>query len=408
MMAIKRFAGSISFRRYNKGVWAMITIRFISMLGYAIFGPYLMLYFNQDRGLTMTLTGLIIALSGISGAITQILGGAFTDRFGRRKTLLLFFSLNLTINAILTLMVALAAPVWSFAIVYIVSGAIWGMIQPAILAVITDLTPKENLTEAFGMAQLIVNIGWIFGPVVGGFMFSHLSFTYLMSVTVITSSLCLLLSSIFRQDSFDGKKDSTSLRGIFIFKSDVALITYIILNMLVFLVYVQITGAYSVFSVKQLGFTATQYGLLLMINGILAVVFQYPVTRWVTARLGDKSALIMGSVVFGLAYLSLAWITTFGWSIAAIIAFTAAELLFVPSATSIVGKLADEDKRGRYMGLLGTGTGLGIALAPLLGGALFDASQGTSILLWGPLALIAFISGIGFLRWFSAYKKRLP
>jgi MFS family permease len=281
------------------------------------------------------------------------------------------------------------------------------MTQPAIMAIFTDLTPKENLTEAYGMAQLIANIGWIIGPVVGGLMFANLPFTFLIGVTIVTGILSLILTAGFLRDSFTGIKEPINLHEMFIFKSDMALVTYTFLCFLVFIVYVQITFVYSVFTVKQIGFTATQYGLLLTINGILAVVFQYPVTRWVSTRLGDKNALLLGSVIFGLAYLSLSWIKSFGWSVGAIFMFTAAELLFVPSMTSLVGKLADEDKRGRYMGLLGTATGMGIAIAPLLGGALFDASHGTSFLLWGPLSLITFIAAAGFLRWFAVYKKRL-
>src|SRR4030042_3233377 len=69
MLQKKWLMNLIKIRRYEKSVWIMIIIRFISMLGYAIFGPYLMLYLNQDRGLSMTLAGLVLAFSSIGGSL---------------------------------------------------------------------------------------------------------------------------------------------------------------------------------------------------------------------------------------------------------------------------------------------------------------------------------------------------
>jgi MFS family permease len=159
--------------------------------------------------------------------------------------------------------------------------------------------------------------------------------------------------------------------------------------------------------VDKLGFTAARYGILIMIASAFAVLFQYPVTRLVTIRMGDKSALFWGSLIFGLGYLSLGWITGFGWSVAAILLITLGELLFVPSSSSVVGRLAPPDQRGRYMGLLGTGCGVGIAIGPLLGGALFDAAANTPVLMWGVIGAIAGVAALGFLRWFAVYKNRL-
>ncbi|OGO43126.1 MAG: hypothetical protein A2137_07935 [Chloroflexi bacterium RBG_16_58_8] len=59
------------------------------------------------------------------------------------------------------------------------------------------------------------------------------------------------------------------------------------------------------------------------------------------------------------------------------------------------------------MGLLGTGSGIGIAIGPLLGGALFDAYSGVPPLMWGIIAAISLAAGAGFLRWFGIYRSRL-
>lgn len=406
-MARRRLPGRFAFSYLGSDIWIAIIIRFLSMFAYATYGPFFLLYLNQTRGLTMTVAGMVLALSAFPYAVSQILGGVVTDRFGRKRSLLFFFGLDIVFNIVLTITVATAVSIWLITVMYVVGGIVIGLKQPTITAVLADLVPKHKLTETYGLAQIMANVGWIIGPLLGGYMFSSVSYAYLFAIGVLMGILCFILTLTKLKESFTGVKEKISLRSAFFIKADRPLLTYVFLNLLVFIVYTQIMNTYSVFTVNVLGFTTTQYGLLLTINATLAVLFQYPVTRAVDGWLGDKNALFLGSFLFGLGYLSLSWISSFNWSIAAIAVITAGELLFVPSAYATVGRLAAPDQRGRYMGLLGAGSGLGIAIGPLLGGVLFDASHGAPLFIWGIIASFTFVAALGFLRWFQAYENRL-
>jgi MFS family permease len=404
-MESKRFL-DFRFSDFAGGVWIAITIRFLGMFAFAIYGPFFLLYLSQTRGLTMTAAGLVVAISSLSMAASQVLGGIVTDRLGRRKALIFFIIVDVLVNITLTVSVALTTPIWSIAFIYILGGFLSGMKAPISTAIIVDLAPGPKLTEAYGIAQIVANIGWVIGPLLGGFMFSSLPYAWLFACAVVTSTAGLILTVAALKESHTGTKTGAGFKAIFSFKADKAIFYYVGLNMMVFIAYTQIVNMYSVFVVERLGFTAAQYGILITIASAFAVVFQYPVTRLVATRMGDKNALFLGSLIFALGYLSLGWITSFGWSVAAILFITVGELLFVPSASSTVGRLAPADQRGRYMGLLGTGNGLGVAIGPVLGGVLFDAAAGTPPLMWGAIAAIAVIPAMGFLLWFSIYKNR--
>ncbi len=398
---------NFKFSDFSSGVWIAITVRFLGMFAFAIYGPFFLLYLNQTRGLTMTAAGTVVAVSSLSSAFSQVLGGMVTDRFGRKKSMVIFSAVDVMVNIALTLSIGLAAPIWTIAFIYIVGGFLSGMKSPATTAIILDLAPRERLTEAYGIAQIVANIGWVIGPLLGGFMFASLSYAWLFGLAILTSLSCFVLILAALKESYAGSRTGSGFKAAFSIKPDKALFYYIGLNLLVFISYTQIINMYSVFVVDKLGFTAAQYGIILTIVSAFAVVFQYPVTRMVATRMGDRSALFWGSLIFGLGYLSLGWITGFAWSVIAILFITVGELLFVPSSSSVVGRLAPPDQRGRYMGLLGTGCGVGIAIGPLLGGALFDAAADTPVFMWGVIGAIAGAAAIGFLRWFAVYKNRL-
>lgn len=398
---------SFRFSDFAAGVWIAIIVRFLGMFAFAIYGPFFLLYLNQTRGLTMTAAGTVVAISSLSGALSQTLGGMVTDRFGRRKSMIFFTAVDIMVNIALTASIALAAPIWYIALIYIAGGFLSGMKSPVATAIILDLTPAPRLTEAYGIAQIVANIGWVIGPLLGGFMFAAFSYAWLFALAVLTSTASLILILTAFKESYTGSREGTSFKATFSIKPDMALFSYISLNLIVFIAYTQIINMYSVFVVDKLGFTAAQYGILITIASAFAVIFQYPVTSMVAKGMGDKNALFLGSLIFGLGYLSLGWINSFAWSVVAILFITLGELLFVPSASSTIGRLAPPDQRGRYMGLLGTGCGLGVAIGPLLGGVLFDAVASTPPLMWGAIAAIPGAAAIGFLWWFRAYKNRL-
>jgi MFS family permease len=82
---------------------------------------------------------------------------------------------------------------------------------------------------------------------------------------------------------------------------------------------------------------------------------------------------MLGSLLYALGYLSFGWITQFGWALGAMAIVTAGEIIHSPVTLSVIGELAPQDQRGRYMGFYGLSETIGIAMGPLLGGILLDA-----------------------------------
>jgi len=180
-------------------------------------------------------------------------------------------------------------------------------------------------------------------------------------------------------------------------------LTFTGLNLLVFLTMGQLGSTLSVFTVDRMGFSTAQYGFLLTLNGLIVVFFQYPIARGVD-RLVKSRGLILGSLLFGLGYLSLDWVGSFNWALAAIVVITAGEIVFSPLTLSVAAEPSPPDWRGRYMGFFGLSQTLGVSLGPLSGGVLLDTFPTDPRYIWGTITFVAFIAAVGFQRWGVAHR----
>jgi len=146
-----------------------------------------------------------------------------------------------------------------------------------------------------------------------------------------------------------------------------------------------------------MGFSTAQYGLLLTVNGLVVILFQYPVARRVSGMVKSR-VLILGSLLYGIGYLFFGWIGSFALAISAMVILTVGEIIFSPVALSVVGNLSPEKHRGRYMGFYELSHTLGFTAGPLLGGLLLDSFLTNSWPIWGIIAFIALLAGMGFHR----------
>ena len=82
------------YHEYPRAVWIYNIIIFIDRLGGFMLYPFFALYLTQKYNIGMSTVGLIFAIFSVSGFVGSALGGALTDRMGRRGVII--FSLILS------------------------------------------------------------------------------------------------------------------------------------------------------------------------------------------------------------------------------------------------------------------------------------------------------------------------
>lgn len=137
-----------------------------------------------------------------------------------------------------------------------------------------------------------------------------------------------------------------------------------------------------------------------VINTVLVVAFQVPVTVWMS-RFPRRSALAISGAVISVSYLG--FLGSAGlphqWAVPAIagvsVLSTLGELIYAGSATALVAAIAPEQALGRALARFQLSTGFSLAIAPAVITAL--AARGPAAL-WVPLAAATLLAAAAVAR----------
>ena len=114
----------------------------------------------------MVQTGFLLGLLALAWMVGGVVGGALTDRLGRRK-LILFGLLASALSALS--FGAVSDLAWLFPVAALV-GLFSEIGGPAHAAMIADILPPAQRQEGFGILRVVGNMSWLVGPTLGGFV----------------------------------------------------------------------------------------------------------------------------------------------------------------------------------------------------------------------------------------------
>ena len=144
-------------------------------------------------------------------------------------------------------------------------------------------------------------------------------------------------------------------------------------------------------------------GLLYMINGLIVVVLQIPVTRMLSG-FRFTTQLILGALVYAVGYSMIGFWAGFNFFIIAMVVVTVGEVFMSPPSLALTARLAPEGRMGRYMGIYGFFVASGWSFGPLYGGLILDHFQQTPALCWMLIASLAVVSAVGYM----VFRRVLP
>ncbi len=147
----------------GKLVVLMVTA-LIDMIGLVMVIPLLPFY-AERFGATSAEIGILIGAFSVAQLVSAPLWGRFSDRRGRRPTLLL----GLFISALSYLVFAFANSFWLLIVSRIVQGLGGGTVG-VVQAYVTDLSAPEDRAKSLGWLSASTSLGAVLGPGAGSFL----------------------------------------------------------------------------------------------------------------------------------------------------------------------------------------------------------------------------------------------
>lgn len=389
--------------RFKPGVWIVTLQSLLTAAGFSITIPFLSLYLFQDRGLSMTVVGIIMMVAGLFAALAHVIGGEMSDKLGRRPVILISLSIRVLMYAVMAMLIGFTAPVWSIVICYLVGQAIGMMERPASSAIVTDLSSKKKLTEAYGLLRVGVNLGWAAGPAVGGYLAISLPYSWLFGAAALLTAVASIIVLVFLKESSTRTPNKLDFQSKSSIWRDRSFLLFTSISLLLFILMGQMMSTLSIYTVDVIGLSTAQYGLLLTTNGLIVVFFQYPVA-YKLGNFSKSKILIIGTLLHALGFFIFGCSGAFAIGIVAMIVITLGEIIYAPTSLAVVGEIAPQRYIGRYMGVFGLTQILGISISPLIGGILLDLFPSQPLVIWGSIALLGIAAAAGYYLWSIRYK----
>ena len=335
--------------------------------------PFFSLYITKKFGVGMTQVGILFGIYSITGLLSSLVGGALTDRMGR-KGLLLF---GLVMSALSALLMGIVDQFMLFVIVTVVVGLLADVGFPAQQAMIADLLPEEKRAEGFGILRVVANLAVTLGPMIGGLLAatSYLLLFILDAVASLTTATILFFTlRETKQPAQEGEHQESMIQtfgGYFQVLKDSAFTWFLIASMLSVLVYMQMNTTLSVYLRDIHGVPERGFGYILSLNAAMVVLFQFPVTRWIS-KYRPMMIMVIGTLFYAVGFGLYGFVSVYVMFLFAMVIITIGEMLVSPVSQSIVARLAPEAMRGRYMAAYGFSWIIPSALGPLLAGLVMD------------------------------------
>jgi MFS family permease len=377
-----------TFRESPFAVKALLAGVLVNKLG--SFVQVFLVLFMTTRGFTEVQAGFALSAYGAGSVLGVLAGGSFTDRVGARTTIVV----GMGGTAVFLVAVVYLRHYAAMLVVVTVVGAISQLYRPASAALLSEYIHVRRQVMVFAMYRLALNIGTTAAPLLGALLVS-VSYDLLFwgEALAALSYAVIALFALPKREKVTARPaaEPSNAGGYLTVLTDRRYLAYLLAMLINAVVYVQYMSSLPL-AMKAQGFETFWYGVMVALNGFIVICFEL-VANTIVQRWPVRIVLAVGFTLLGvgLAFYALPGglvvfaIGTLIWSIAEIV--EGATMFAYPV------RLGDERSRGRYVGAAHAMLGIGSAIGPAVGVALWNGLGNQFWLICGVTSVLALIPG---------------
>ena len=290
--------------------------------------------------------------------------GALSDRFGRRPVMLA----SLVVMAADYLVMAVAQTFWLLLIGRLVGGMV-AATQATAMAFMADISKPEEKAARFGMIGAAFGIGFVLGPLLGGFLAefgtrapfyaaaalaaANATFGYFVMPETNTARRPMTLSRANPLGAFAHVGGNPELRRLLIL---------FFLYQVAFFVY---PAVWAYYTEARFGWSPSMIGLSLGSFGISMALVQGGLIRLILKWLGDRGTVLYGLIFNFFAFLVLAFVES-GTLALLFTPLTALGAVVTPAVQGMMSRRTADDSQGELQGVISSTAALATIISPLI------------------------------------------
>jgi len=340
---------------------------FATMLGLGIVSPLLPIY-AENLGATGIWLGVIFSAFALSRSVFMPIIGRISDRRGRKWIILT----GMFAYAVLSLAYLIAGSVYSLTAVRFAHGLASAMVVPIAMAYIADLSEKGKEGSHMGNFSISMFLGMGVGPLLGGFLNDTFGMPSVFYAMAGLSAFATLLVAISLPEAKPGgfalpDAPSTPMPALIKLPVMQGVMVFAFISALGrggMMVFVPVFG-------PLIAISPFEVGIVLSANTFLMALLQVPIGRLTDT--GNKVALIVaGSTIAAIALAVIPLTHSFLPLLLVTSLIGVGGAIQQPAIMALTVDAGRTIGMGTSMGAYNTVFGIGMIIAPLMGGAFMD------------------------------------
>jgi len=308
---------------------------------------------------------MIFAYAAMQFVFSPILGG-LSDQYGRRPVLL-FSLFGFGIDYI----VMGFAPTLTWLFLGRIIAGITGASFTTAGAYIADVSAPEKRAQNFGLIGAAFGLGFILGPVLGGFLG-----TYGSRVPFFVSAALSLLNWLYgyfilpeslkpeNRRKFEWSR-SNPINSLLNLRRYPIVLGLVFPNILIMIAGFATQSTWTYYCIGKFGWNEKMIGLSLGFVGVMAAVVQGGLTRAVIPKLGNFRSISLGLILYAIGYLLFA-LANQGWMMFAITVIASLGGIAMPALQGIMSNQVPMNEQGELRGALTSVMSLTSVIGPLI------------------------------------------
>ncbi|KMQ65368.1 MFS transporter [Chryseobacterium angstadtii] len=384
-----------SFKGLSEESWMLALVMLINRAGSMVL-PFLGVYMTAHLHFSIENSGIILSFFGIGSVLGSWLGGLITDKIGEYRVQ----SLSLLLSVPLFCLIPLFKTEVGLAAIILIQSIVSETFRPANSVAITKYARPENITRAFSLNRMAVNLGFSIGPALGGIL-SAISYEFLF----FSNALAALLAGLM-YIRFFGKRNKQALlkpkkakESVVIKKEnspyrDGKFLLYSFFCMLFAICFFQLFSTLTIFYKDTVHLSQQNIGYILGYSGFLIVLLEMGLVQIAEKYFSLALTLLLGTVLCGISYAMLAFDYSIVTLVVSMTLLCVGEIWTLPFMSTITALRSGDNNKGAYMGMNGISVALAFIITPYVGTMMAD-KLGFNIL-WIATGASSLIIAVGF------------